>query len=408
MAIDNNGPGATVVARNTEAELQDCFTGETMTHICHLTSVHPRYDTRIFLKQCRSLAAAGYRVTLVVADGQGDEVREGVRIRDVGTTAGGRLARILRTARAVGCEAVRTGATVFHLHDPELMPVGLRLKRLGYTVVFDAHEDFPKQLLSKHYMGRGGAYVVSSLARVYERYACQRFDAIVTATSYIRDKFLRINPESLDINNYPMVQEFVPPDGNGDFSDIDSSTVCYVGGVGTIRGIIEMVKAIELTAKGTRLAVAGPFSEQQVFDQVRLLPGWENVEYRGVLDRTGVRDMLHTSIAGIVTLHPTINYIDALPVKMFEYMSAGIPVIASHFPLWREIVEGSHCGICVDPQNPREIAAAIDYLVSHPDDAQRMGANGRRAVEERYNWNVEEKKLLALYDKLTADKGTTS
>ena len=377
-----------------------------MTHICHLTSVHPRYDTRIFHKQCRSLAAAGYRVTLLVADEQDDEVRDGVHIRDVGTTAGGRLARILRTARAVGREAVRTGATVFHLHDPELMPVGLRLKRLGYTVVFDAHEDFPKQLLSKHYMGRGLAYVVSSLARVYERHACRRFDAIVAATSYIRDRFLQINPVSWDINNYPMVQEFVPPEENEESPARDPSTVCYVGGVGTIRGIFETVKAIELTSKGTRLAVAGPFSEQQVFDRVRLLPGWKKVQYRGVLDRTGVRDMLHTSIAGIVTLHPTINYIDALPVKMFEYMRAGIPVIASNFPLWREIVEGNDCGLCVNPLDPGAIAAAVDYLVTHSEDAQRMGANGRRAVEERYNWSVEEKKLLALYGKLTAARGT--
>ena len=82
---------------------------------------------------------------------------------------------------------------------------------------------------------------------------------------------------------------------------------------------------------------------------------------------------------------------------MFEYMSAGVPVIASHFPLWREIIEGNDCGLCVDPLDPAAIAKAIDYLVTHPQEAERMGRNGQRAVAERYNWKIEEAKLLQLY-----------
>jgi glycosyltransferase involved in cell wall biosynthesis len=82
---------------------------------------------------------------------------------------------------------------------------------------------------------------------------------------------------------------------------------------------------------------------------------------------------------------------------MFEYMAAGVPVIASHFPLWRQIVEGNACGICVDPLDPQAIAGAIDYLATHPEDAERMGRNGQRAVAAKYNWNIEEQKLLDFY-----------
>ena len=120
----------------------------------------------------------------------------------------------------------------------------------------------------------------------------------------------------------------------------------------------------------------------------------------GFVDRDRVRQVLSRSMAGLVTLHPIINYIDALPVKMFEYMSAGIPVIASDFPLWREIIQGDDCGLLLDPLNPAAIAHAIDYLVSHPEEAQRMGKNGRTAVETKYNWTMEEKKLLAFYDNI--------
>ena len=103
---------------------------------------------------------------------------------------------------------------------------------------------------------------------------------------------------------------------------------------------------------------------------------------------------------GLVTLHPLPNYKDALPVKMFEYMAAGIPVIASNFTLWQEIIEGNECGICVNPLEPRAINKAIQYLIDNPKTAQKMGENGRQAVKQKYNWAIEEKKLFLLYEKL--------
>jgi glycosyltransferase involved in cell wall biosynthesis len=132
------------------------------------------------------------------------------------------------------------------------------------------------------------------------------------------------------------------------------------------------------------------------------------VEALGFLDREGVRDVLHRAVAGLVTFLPLPNHIDAQPNKMFEYMSAGVPVIASHFPLWREIVEGNRCGICVDPLQPAAIAEAIDFLIANPLEAERMGRSGQKAVQERYNWAIEEQKLLAFYGALLTAKPQTS
>jgi len=158
-----------------------------------------------------------------------------------------------------------------------------------------------------------------------------------------------------------------------------------------------MVEAIGRT--DYRLILAGDF-EPGLEERLRQLHGWKNVESLGFVDRNGVRDVMSRSMTGLVILHPTINYIDSLPVKMFEYMSAGLPVIASNFPLWKEIVEGNKCGICVDPLNPREIAEAIQWMIEHPEEAKAIGENGRRAAEEKYNWEFEEAKLLSLYQRL--------
>lgn len=347
------------------------------------------------MKQCRDLARQGYKVSLIVADGLGNCQRDGVDIVDVGREQG-RVARMLHSTARVYQRARALDAAIYHLHDPELIPAGLRLKRLGKTVVFDAHEDLPLQLLGKPYLYPAARRMLAHGAAVLERLACRRFDGIVAATPSIGAKFARINRRTVEVANYPVQAEF---DAAQPW-ERKAREVSYVGSIAAMRGVRELVAACKLLRSGVRLNLAGPFEDQTLAAAMCAEPGWTRVNWLGQLDRAGISATLGRSLAGLVTLHPQPNYLDALPVKMFEYMAAGIPVIASTIPRWQAIVEEHDCGLCVDPRDPAAIAAAIDYLAGHPEVAARMGANGRRAIGEHYNWGIESAKLLAFYEAL--------
>jgi glycosyltransferase involved in cell wall biosynthesis len=267
------------------------------------------------------------------------------------------------------------------------------LKRMGKRVVFDSHEDVPKQMLGKPYLNKPVLWTLSKVFSAYESWACRQFDGVIAATPFIRDKFLKINFRTVDINNFPLLGEL---DAQVAWAD-KAAELCYVGGIARIRGIAEVVKAMGLVQSEVRLNLCGSFSEPPAELACKAMPGWQAVNEMGLIDRAEVRKVLGRSLAGLVTFLPLPNHIDAQPNKMFEYMSAGIPVIASDFPLWREIVLRNECGLCVNPMDPAAIAEAIDYLVQHPDEARQMGENGRCAVLERYNWSVEEAKLLDFY-----------
>ena len=365
-----------------------------MASIVHLTSAHPRDDIRIFVKMCRSAAAAGFKTSLIVADGYGDDEKNGVRIFDAGPSHG-RINRMFGTTWRVLTLALEQDADLYHLHDPELLLAALILKNRGKRVVFDAHEDLPSQILSKPYLHPSVRRLTSVVAAAFERFASRRLDAVVAATPAIRDKFQNYGVPSININNFPMFDELA--------TDVPwtrkEKEVCYVGGIAAIRGIKEVISAMALCNSGARLNLVGEFSEPQTMLEAKKLSGWASVNPLGFRMRMQVREYLGRSVAGIVTFLPVPNHIEAQPNKMFEYMSAGLPVIASDFPLWREIIEGSDCGICVDPLNPSAIASAIDRLVSNPNLARRLGENGRRAVKERYNWSLEEARLLEFYNR---------
>jgi len=375
-----------------------------MHKICHLTSVHPPFDTRIFHKECKTLVEAGYEVVLI-AKHQRDEVVDGIRIRALPEPKN-RIERMTETVWKLYKKALAENADIYHFHDPELIPVGLLLKHKGKKVIYDVHEDVPRQILSKYWIPGPCRKFVAWAVEKTENLAARFLSAIVAATSAIAARFVSKNKNTFIVQNFPMLDEFKNnvKHANENRENFSGRTraVVYVGGIAANRGIFEMVKAVELVAfkRDVRLFLGGKFETERLENEVKAMPGWEHVEFLGWVGRREVAEVFSKSQAGLVLLHPEPRYMVAYPVKLFEYMSAGLPVVASNFPLWKEIVEGNGCGLTVDPLNPGQIAQAIEYLLEHPDEAKRMGENGQRAVLEKYNWEKEAQKLQALYEEL--------
>jgi glycosyltransferase involved in cell wall biosynthesis len=360
--------------------------------IAHLTSAHPPLDTRIFYKECRTLAQAGYEVVLIAPHERG-EVFEKVRIRVV-PKARNRAKRMIRTTWQVFKAAVHERADIYHFHDPELIPMGVLLSLLGKSVLYDAHEDVPKQILSKQWMSPGLRAWVARAVSVVEFVSALAFDGTVAATPAIAKRFP--SRKTVSVQNFPPLstQEWRQQNSYAARPPI----IVYAGGISAIRGAREMIRAIKLLPANlnAKLVLAGNF-DPEVEADIENLRSSESVEFLGWQSRESVADLFGQARAGLVLFHPVPNHIEAQPNKLFEYMSAGIPVVASDFPLWRDIVAGTGCGLLVDPLDDKAIASAIRWLLENPKKAEVMGMKGMRAVQARFNWNSEGEKLLTLY-----------
>jgi len=369
-------------------------------NIVHITSVHNPFDTRIFLKECSTLQEQGFDVTLI-AQGDIDQVKNKITIKSVGKVEG-KLERLYRIVPAIYKEILKKDrSTIIHFHDPELIVVGHLLKRKGYKIIYDVHEDVPRQILSKDWIIKPLKKILSNLIEKYEGYCARKFDAIITVTQKIYNRFP--SQKTYLVQNYPILNElnadhFVP------YLERPNQ-VFYAGDITRIRGIYEMVDAIGLTNNENKaqLVIGGRFSPSTILNDIEKRKGWKFCDFKGWLSRSDLSTELNKSRAGLVLFHPERNHIDAQPNKLFEYMSVGLPVIASDFPLWREIIEGEQCGLLVNPMNPEEIANAIRWILEHPAKAGKMGKRGQNAVQNKYNWQKEGKKLVNVYKKLFSE-----
>ncbi|RZN84182.1 MAG: glycosyltransferase [Winogradskyella sp.] len=359
--------------------------------ICHLTSVHHRDDIRIFKKQCVSLAEQNnYEVNLIVADNLPDEKTNGVNIYTVGKDAS-RLKSIIKTSKRIYKKALEIDADVYHFHDPELLFVGYFLKKKKKKVIYDAHEDIPRMVYYKDYIRKPFKRITEIVLESFENFLSKKMDYIIGATPHIASRFSKIN-NAICVNNYAIFE-------NKDITERGEripNEICFVGGISWVRGLHNVVKSLP-QVEGVKLNLAGNFSDEKYKKEFTSSEGWKKIEYYGLVDYEKAEEIRKKTSVGIVTYLECEASLTSQPNKLFEYMASGLAIVCSNFKLWKEIVEVNNCGICVDPENIKEIAESIDYLIKNPQIAKKMGENGINAVKSKYNWSKENEKLQELY-----------
>ena len=365
----------------------------TGTTVAHITSVHPANDNRIRFKECRGLSQHGYKVVLVNANGQPQTHDDSVEVVTLRKPRS-RLTRMLLTTFRVVCAAAKHKPTIYHFHDPELLPYAQLLRLMGKRVVYDMHENVPKAILDKHWIPGPLRGSVSMLIKVLERVLLWRVPVVFAETSYIDDYPFVRNYKT--VQNFPDLAQIMAIDE----PKHDRFALAYMGGISEIRGADVMQQAFDrLRAKGHDVemhlvgpgALSSPRADQPTPDGITMhgfLPAKEGFR---VISRCHV---------GLAVLKPIPNYVRSFPTKMFEYMAMGLPIIVSDFPLYRNALGDSACAYLVDPTRVDEVANALTELIEDPEHAAQMGRRGRAYVQEHYAWGNELRHLLDLYTNL--------
>jgi len=371
--------------------------------VCIITTVHPPFDTRIFHKQAKTLVRAGYDVTLIAQHGK-NEVVDGVKVIGLPTPRN-RFMRIFGLTWRAFRLALRQRADVYHVHDPEILPWGWLLQKITHKpVIYDVHEYYADSILTKEWVPAFFRGPLSKVVDKVEKMIAKRLAGVITVNRDMEGLFKGVNENTITVHNYPF-RAFV--EKLNDKLQADPFTVIYIGGVSKDCGYQVMVNTMQIVKGKERRAsciIVGPVDRaglpEDFLSEEKSLLQEGGIELVRKVPYEEISQFLSTATIAWLPWPATPNNEKGTPVKLFEYMAARLPIVASDMGFIKEIIEGNRCGLLAEPGNPEAHAESILYLFEHPEERRRMGENGRRAVQEKYNWENEGKKLLALYEEL--------
>ena len=367
-----------------------------MKKVCHFT-VHSRYDIRVFAKECRSLAQAGYEVTLIVPDNKKNEIIDNVHIVSTGFKKRNRIHRIFFGKRRLMRYLKNINADIYHFHDPELLPLGVKLISLGKKVIYDRHENFSTIADDKEWIPKILKKPIQKIFNWFEKKNAQKFDMVIGVTPNLESNLKQLNNNIAIITNYPIV---VNQDKKVDNNICTNENyISFAGGVMDLWCHDTIIESLD-KCPNIRYKLAGPVTKQYL-SKLEALDNYKYVDYCGIVSRKKVAEIYKNSLAGLCIAKYSNNTMQKEGTlgntKIFEIMLSGIPVICTDFILWKNIIDEFKCGIYVNPYDPDEIAEAINFIKNNKDDAIVMGKNGQEAVLKEFNWSKQEKKLIEIY-----------
>jgi glycosyltransferase involved in cell wall biosynthesis len=363
-----------------------------------ITTVHDPNDTRIYHRQIQTLIINGYKVFYFCKEAPKTHSEATIILLPQFNNA---YLRILISPIVALYKTLREKQIkVYHLHDPELIFVGLILKWFGKTIIYDAHEDLPSQILTKNWIPIFFRKPFSKLANWIENSFLRSLDAVITVTEPLVERFInaRLNRVTL-VRNYPLMNELVFE------KTLDKSIdVIYVGEASVPRGLKLMIEAFLQSKYAQSFVIIGRMNPINFLESYSTHPKYHGIKYLGPKTRKEVAKYLAQSKIGLVPLLDTPNNRIGYPTKLFEYMSVSLPSIATKLPLIQEIRNSAQAFLLVEPNHISDMADSIDLLLTNPMLRIELAQNGRKAIESIFSWENEESKLLNLYAELTHTK----
>lgn len=370
--------------------------GKRKLKVCQITTVHNVLDDRIFYRECASLAKKGHEVYLIGPHDK-NEVREGVHIIGIPSTTG-RVQRFFLSSLRAFRQARKLKSDVYHFHDPELIFVGMLLSIFGSKVIYDVHEDLPKQIYTKPWLRSDFIKrIFSVIISVSEKIAVSFFTGVVAVTEDIANRFPK--GKTIVIKNYAIVG-LIDAQPAAQRENENVFQLIYVGGIAAIRSIRELINAMELLKGKAELIVAGSWVTPELHEECKKLPGYKYVKYLGHLPIEDVYKHIKAADAGSSLFYPVKNFVTGIPIKSFEYMACGKPMLMSDWEHFRKIYKDT--ALYLDPLATEKIAEAIEYLIANPEVRKSLGEKARKLVLENYSWEKESEKLEQFYLKICA------
>mgnify|MGYP006281344175 CR=1 FL=1 len=365
-----------------------------MKKICHFTTVHFRYDTRIFYRECKSIAKKGFETLLYVADDKEAETIDGVNIRSIGKPKN-RFTRILFSTFKMFLTVQKEKADIYHFHDPELIFVGFLLKLKGKKVIYDIHENIIDQIKTKDWIPFKLNFFFSKFYSILIPLICQKIPLILAENSYLND-YQNYSKRLTLVLNKPELTEFIKFKSN----NRKRNDIFYIGSITLDRGFDKFWKVMDLINKEY------PKIKMHLIGKVELprniLYQYQKRENIIIYGRKSLKKGYEISRKcgiGISILLPTGNYLKSYSTKIFEYMAIRMPFIVSDFPLYNNVVKKPQTGLTVDSADVNDIVEKILLLIKDRKLYKEIQQNQKEFIK-KFNWRTEEKKLFNLYDDL--------
>jgi glycosyltransferase involved in cell wall biosynthesis len=375
-----------------------------MNNIAHISTVHIRTDTRIYYKEVQSLSKH-YNVLMIVADGLGNSITDYCEILDLGLPKN-RTARIL----FFGLKSIRLlkskNIDIVHIHDPELIIVGLLLKIKGYKVVYDIHELVYKSIKDKSWITfKRVRFIIALIYRYIEGIALRFFDKIILAEDGYKDFYDSEYPKRISkytyIRNYPIISMFSKNNKEIINSFSKENNIIYLGAISEERGVFELIESMNYLDDSFKLYIIGKWRSNLLLEKCQNSLGWNKVEMLGYIEPHKIGEYIKNSKLGMCTLHKIDNYAYTTPVKSFEYLINGLPLIMTDFPFWQKFYKD--VALFVDPKDPKKISEAIYNIINDPKKYDKLSKNSVN-LALKHTWDSEEKKLFKLYSDLILEK----